>query len=76
MPGVSKNDLKLSATENVVTISAKHEDKKYHTEVPLLVKIDAKSADASYNNGIRERGRQAAHKVFYLDRLLVWVAGW
>ncbi|MHC1588739.1 MAG: Hsp20/alpha crystallin family protein, partial [Methermicoccaceae archaeon] len=56
MPGVSKENISLSATENTLTIEAKAEDgkRKYYKELPELPAIDPNSADAVYNNGILE----------------------
>jgi HSP20 family protein len=52
MPGVTKQDIKLTVNEDGITISATNGDKKYNTDIPLSVKIEPDSADASYNNGI------------------------
>ena len=52
MPGVTKQDIKLTVNEDGITISATNDDKKYNTDIPLSVKIEPDSADASYNNGI------------------------
>ncbi len=54
MPGVSKEDIKVSATEQTVTISAERGEKKYYTEVQLPAEIKPDSTEASYNNGILE----------------------
>src|SRR5918911_619959 len=34
MPGVTKQDIKVSVAENSVTIHAEKGDRKYHTEIP------------------------------------------
>ncbi len=54
MPGVTKQDIKVSITENSVTIHAEKGDKKYHTEIPSNTELDDKSAKATYANGILE----------------------
>ncbi|RLF12290.1 MAG: Hsp20/alpha crystallin family protein [Thermoprotei archaeon] len=54
MPGVSKEDIKLEATEDELVISAESERRKYHKVVSLPVKVDPKSAKASYKNGVLE----------------------
>jgi len=54
MPGVLKDNIKLNVTEDYVTIHAEKGDKKFHTVVPLNVKLDEKSAKATYTNGILE----------------------
>ncbi|MGQ4911489.1 MAG: archaeal heat shock protein Hsp20 [Candidatus Thorarchaeota archaeon] len=54
MPGISKEDVKLKATESVVNLSAESGDRKYRAEIPLSVEIDPDSGEASFNNGILE----------------------
>lgn len=53
MPGVTKQDIKVSISENSVIIHAEKGDKKYHTEIPSSAELD-KSAKATYANGILE----------------------
>ena len=62
MPGASKENIKLNAKENHVSISTTNADKPYNAEVPLPQKVDPDTAEASYNNGILE-------VVFHLKRL-------
>lgn len=52
MPGVEKNDVQIVVENKVVSISAEHDQKKYHAKVPLKNKVDENSAKASYKNGI------------------------
>jgi HSP20 family protein len=52
MPGVTKESIKVNATENMVRISAHHEHRDYDAEVPLNAKVDPASAKATYNNGV------------------------
>ena len=54
MPGVTKDDIKVNATEQSVMISAERGEKKYHVEVQLPAEIKPDSTEASYNNGILE----------------------
>jgi HSP20 family protein len=54
MPGVTKQDIKVSVAEEEVTLHAEKGDKKYHTEIPVNVALDDKSAKATYANGILE----------------------
>jgi HSP20 family protein len=54
MPGVTKDSIKVNATETLVKINANHESRKYLTEVPIEARIDPDSADAKYNNGVLE----------------------
>jgi HSP20 family protein len=54
MPGVTKEDIKLSVSQQTVTIRADHARKKYLAEVPINVELDEASAKATYTNGIVE----------------------
>ena len=52
MPGVTKESIKIKATDNRVRISAGNETKDYDTEIPLDAEVDPSSAKAAYNNGV------------------------
>lgn len=54
VPGVEKEDINLLATEDQLTISVDTERHKYRKEVDLPIKVDPKSAKASYKNGVLE----------------------
>jgi HSP20 family protein len=54
MPGITKEDVKVSIEEGLVTIHAEKGNKKYHTELPVDKELDAESTKASYINGILE----------------------
>ncbi|RMF29197.1 MAG: Hsp20/alpha crystallin family protein [Candidatus Nitrosothermus koennekii] len=54
MPGINKEDIKVRVGEDFVEISAERGDRKYHTEIPLTVKVDEEGAKATYVNGILE----------------------
>ena len=70
MPGVNKNDIKITVSEDSVSISGKVEKKKeekkenyYYTEraysswertIPLPEKVKSDSAKATYSNGVLE----------------------
>ena len=54
MPGVTKQDIKVSVSEEQVSIHAENGDKKYHTDVPVNAALDDKSAKETYANGILE----------------------
>ncbi|MFX0113904.1 MAG: archaeal heat shock protein Hsp20 [Candidatus Hodarchaeota archaeon] len=54
LPGVSKEDIKLGATENSVTIEAKSSDHRYRKEVQLPGKIKPETAKAKLKNGLLE----------------------
>ena len=52
MPGVSKENVKVEATEDSVHIYGEEGDRKYETTVNLEVPIDPDSAKATFNNGV------------------------
>jgi HSP20 family protein len=54
MPGISAADLKLDLKDDVLTISAQREDKKYHKEVLLPRVVAREKMVVSCNNGILE----------------------
>ena len=54
MPGVSKQDITVKISEDYVSIHAEKGEKKYHTDIPIDVDLDDKSAKATYSNGILE----------------------
>lgn len=52
LPGVTKESIKINATEKHIRLHASHETRSYDTEIPLMGRVDPKSAKATYNNGI------------------------
>jgi HSP20 family protein len=54
LPGVTKQDIKVRISQDYVSIHAERGEKKYHTDVPVNVELDDKSAKATYSNGILE----------------------
>jgi HSP20 family protein len=54
MPGVSQDDIKLDLKEDILDISARTGDRKYHKEILLPAKVNAKIMTSFYNNGILE----------------------
>ena len=52
LPGVEKKDIKLSGTEDKLTISVDTPDRKYFKEVDLPAKVDSKKATSKYKNGV------------------------
>ena len=54
MPGVEKSNINVVIEKNVVSIDAEQDKKKYHSKVPLQIKVDESSVKASYKNGILE----------------------
>lgn len=54
MPGITKEDVKVTMEEGLVSIHAEKGNKKYHTELPVDNELDADSTKASYINGVLE----------------------
>jgi len=54
LPGVAKEDIKLSGTENKLTISVEAPERKYFKEIEVPAIIDPKKAKTSYKNGVLE----------------------
>jgi HSP20 family protein len=54
MPGVNESDIKLDLKEDILDISARNGDRKYHKEVLLPSKVQSETLVSSYNNGILE----------------------
>lgn len=54
VPGVNKDDLRVSATENSVTVESVTGEPRYHKRVDLPDQVDPKTAKSSYRNGILE----------------------
>ncbi|HID25230.1 MAG TPA: Hsp20/alpha crystallin family protein [Thermoplasmata archaeon] len=52
VPGISKNDINIEVTGNVLTINVDTEGRKYYKEVQLPSEVDPDSAEATYNNGV------------------------
>jgi HSP20 family protein len=52
LPGVEKEDIKLSGTEDKLTISVDTPESKYFKEVDLPAKIETKKATSKYKNGV------------------------
>jgi len=54
LPGVEKRDIKLSGTEDSLTIVVDHPQRKYFKEVPLPCKVRVREAKSQYKNGVLE----------------------
>ena len=54
LPGVSKNDIQVKATDYKIKIEAQSGDRKYSCDKELSVEIKPKTASAKYRNGILE----------------------
>jgi HSP20 family protein len=52
LPGVEKEDIKLSGTEDKLTISVEAPERKYFKEVELPAKVETKKATSQYKNGV------------------------
>ena len=54
LPGVDKKDIKLTATEDELTISVENPERKYFKQVALPVKVKVREARTQYKNGVLE----------------------
>lgn len=54
IPGVSKENIKVTAAENNITLDTETPERKYHKETELTDTIDPNSAKSTYKNGILE----------------------
>ncbi|MEM3143429.1 MAG: Hsp20/alpha crystallin family protein [Candidatus Nitrosotenuis sp.] len=54
MPGVEKQDIRLTVQDRMAYISAERGERKYRVEIPLKYKVDENSAKATYSNGVLE----------------------
>lgn len=54
LPGVKKEDIKLKTKSNKLIISALNEDRRYHREIDLPLRIEPKDINATYRNGVLE----------------------
>ena len=54
LPGVEKESIRLSGTENRLTISVDDPERKYYKEIDIPAKVDPKKAKTSYKNGVLE----------------------
>lgn len=54
MPGVNENEIKLDLSGDILDISAKSQDRKYHKEILLPSKVKAETLTSNYKNGIFE----------------------
>ena len=54
LPGVEKEEIKLSGTDEKLTISVDTPQRKYFKEIDIPAKIDPKNAKSAYKNGVLE----------------------
>ncbi len=52
MPGFTKESIKITGTENKLQLSADNETRHIDTEIPINARVDPKSAQATYKNGV------------------------
>ena len=52
LPGVEKDDIKLSGTDDKLTISVETSERKYFKEVQMPAKVEVKKATSTYKNGV------------------------
>lgn len=62
LPGVEKDDIKLNATENSLTISVDTPGRKYYKRMELPAKVVPKKAVTLYKNGVLEVTLQKAEE--------------
>ena len=70
VPGVEKEDIDLTCTEQRLIISVDTAMRKYYKEIDLLTSVDPKASKANYKNGVLQvtltkvkRKRPAAEKI-------------
>jgi HSP20 family protein len=54
MPGVKKEDLKITASEDSIEVQSTDTKRKYHKTIELPKEINIESAKSKFNNGILE----------------------
>ncbi len=54
LPGVTRDDIKISLSDSLIVLDAESGEKKYHTKIPLNAELDDSTANATYSNGILE----------------------
>jgi len=52
MPGISREDIELSVSENRLIIATPNAERSYKADIDLKAPVDSQSAKASYRNGI------------------------
>ena len=54
MPGVSKDNIKINAYDNMVEVKSEDPQRKYHRTIEVPSETDIETAKSTYNNGILE----------------------
>jgi HSP20 family protein len=52
MPGIIREDIELSVSENRLIIATPNAERSYKADIDLKAPVDSQSAKASYRNGI------------------------
>ena len=73
LPGVEKEDIKLSGTDDKLTISVDAPDRKYFKEVELPAKVETEKATSKYKNGVlditvpKKKAKKTKNKTIKID---------
>ena len=54
LPGVTKDNIKVTENQGVVNIAAENGDRKYNKNIPTGKKLDADKSKANFTNGVLE----------------------
>ena len=54
LPGVTKDNIKVTENQGVVNIAAENGDRKYNKSIPTGKKLDANKSKANFTNGVLE----------------------
>ena len=54
LPGVTKDNIKVTENQGVVNIAAENGDRKYNKNIPTGKKLDADKSNANFTNGVLE----------------------
>ena len=54
LPGVSKQDIKLTGTKKTLTVSVDTADRKYYKKLDLPVEVNHETTKSKYKNGVLE----------------------
>ena len=52
IPGVSKDDVDLELTEDILIINVDSKDRRYYKEIKLPAEVDPDNSEATFNNGV------------------------
>jgi HSP20 family protein len=54
LPGVTKDEINVEVTDDILNLTASNKDRKYAKEILLPSKVRADSVKTSYKNGMLE----------------------